>query len=197
MDYSSQSIGQAVEYFSSLPSIGKKTAQRLVFHLLRQEGAFIENFSKSIASLANDVVFCSTCFNFTEYDPCPICSSEKRKNNLICVVEQPSDITLIEKTGEYFGRYHVLHGLIDPLGGISPDLIKLKELVGRMGSVDEVILALNPTVEGEITIQYLSKILKPLGIKITKIASGIPIGSSLEFTDQATLSKALEGRIVL
>ncbi len=197
MDYSSQAIQQAVEYFSSLPSIGKKTAQRLVYHLLRQEGTFIEKFSESVLNLASDIVFCSVCFNFTEDDPCPICSSKKRKRNIICAVEQPSDIVLLEKTAEYFGLYHVLHGLIDPLGGISPDLIKLKELVSRMGDVEELILALNPTVEGEITIQYITKILKPLGVKITKIASGIPIGSSLEFTDQATLSRALEGRIEL
>ena len=197
MNYSSESIERIVEYFSSMPTIGKKTALRLVFHLLKQEKEFVKSFAKAMDELVDNVQFCSTCFNFTDTDPCSICSSNKRNSKVICVVEQPSDIAIIESTNEFFGKYHVLHGTLNPLEGIGPEDLKIKELVQRLIDVDEVILALNPNVEGEVTIQYLTKILKSLDVKITRIASGVPIGSSLEFTDQATLSKAFESRVII
>lgn len=197
MAYTSEAIEKAVEYFSSLPSIGRKTAQRLVFHILKQDENYASEFSRAITNLSSNVKFCSECFNFTEIDPCPICSSNKRKRNTICVVEEPADATVIENTNEYFGLYHVLHGNLNPLEGITPDQLKIKELMSRLADIDELILALNPTVEGEVTIQYLNKLIKPLDIKISRIASGVPIGTSLEFTDQATLSKAFEGRVFL
>lgn len=195
MAISSDTIEKAVDYFSSLPSIGKKTAQRLVFHLLRQDEKYNQAFADSIIELKKQVKFCSKCFNYTEIDPCPICSSKKRSSKTICVVEQPSDVSIIERTNEYFGLYHVLHGILNPLDGVTPDQIRLKELVQRLVEVDEVIIALNPTVEGEVTAQYINKIVKPLDIKVSRIASGVPMGSSLEFTDLSTLSKALEARI--
>ena len=194
---SSDSIQKLIEHFSALPSIGKKTAQRLVFHLLKKDKKYLEDFANSIISISENVKLCSSCFNFTDTDPCPICISNKRKSNLLCVVEQASDIVVIEKTNDFYGKYHVLHGLLNPLDGITPDILKIKELMPRLTDVDEIILALNPTVEGEITIQYLAKLIKPLEIKISRIARGVPIGSSLEFTDQATISNAFESRIYI
>ena len=195
MQYTSESIEKVVENFSSLPSIGRKTAQRLTYYLLRQQKEFIQKFSDSLIELKNNVSFCSSCHNYTENDPCAICSSEKRDRSVICVVEEPSDVLAIEKTNEYFGLYHVLHGVLNPLDGITPEDLKIKELVARVNDVEEVILALNPSVEGEVTTQYITKMIKPLDIKITRIARGVPMGSSLEFTDEATLSRALLGRI--
>lgn len=195
MAISSEAIERAIDHFASLPSIGKKTAQRLVFHLLRQDEESNISFAESIIDLKKYVRFCSVCFNYTESDPCPICNSAKRQKKSICVVEQPSDVAIIEKTNEYFGLYHVLHGILNPMDGITPDQIKLKELVSRLIDVDEVIIALNPTVEGEVTAQYINKIVSQLDIKVTRIASGVPIGSSLEFTDLSTLSKALQSRV--
>lgn len=197
MIYSSQSIQKAIESFASLPSIGRKTAQRLVFHILRQPDEYSEQFADAILHLKRNVKLCSICFNYTDVDPCPICSSFKRDKSTICVVEEPNDVLAIEKTNEYFGFYHVLHGVLNPLEGINADDLKIKELVARVNSTDEIILAINPSVEGEITTQYLSKILKPFEIKISRIASGIPLGSALEFSDEATLSRAIESRIQL
>ncbi len=194
---SSDSIQKLIEHFASLPSIGKKTAQRLVFHLLKKDKNYLNDFAKSIISISENVKLCNTCFNFTDTDPCPICSSNKRNCKTICVVEQASDVLVIEKTNEFFGKYHILHGLLNPLDGITPDLLKIKELMPRLTEVDEIILALNPTIEGEVTIQYLAKLIKPLEIKISRIARGVPIGSSLEFTDQATISNAFETRIYI
>jgi recombination protein RecR len=197
MQYTSESIQKTIEAFSSLPSIGRKTAQRLVFHILRQPDEYTEQFASALKDLKSNVKFCSTCFNYTDSDPCPICSSNKRDRGVICVVEEPNDVIAIEKTNEYFGYYHVLHGVLNPLEGITADDLKIKELVSRINEIDEVILALNPSVEGEVTTQYISKLLKPFEIRITRIASGIPLGSALEFSDEATLSRALESRILL
>ncbi len=197
MIYTSESIEKTVELFSSLPTIGRKTAQRLVFHLLRQPESFVEAFSKSLTELKKNVKYCSKCFNYTEKDPCKICSSPKRDTSVICVVEEPNDVMAVEKTSEYYGLYHVLHGTLNPLEGITPDQLKIKELMERTGGVEEVILALNPSVEGEVTTQYIAKMLSPLEIKVTRIARGIPIGSDLEFADEATISRALEGRILV
>jgi recombination protein RecR len=196
MIYSSDSIEKLVEVFSSLPTIGKKTAQRLTYFLLKQPDEFKERFSDAMLGLKN-VTYCSKCFNYTDNDPCSICSSLKRHNNVICVVEEPNDVLAIEKTGEYFGLYHVLHGTLNPLEGVTAADLKIKELLSRLQEIDEVILAINPSVEGEVTIQYLTKLIKPLDIKISRIASGIPMGSDIEFADEATLTRALEGRIFL
>ena len=186
-----------VEVFSALPTIGRKTAQRLTYYLLRQPSGFSRDFAEALIELKEKVHYCSRCFNYTENDPCPICSSAKRDNKTICVVEEPNDVLANEKTNEFFGYYHVLHGVLSPLDGISPEDLKVKELLQRIDHIEEVILALNPSVEGEATTQYISRLIKPLGIKVSRIASGIPIGSSLEFSDEATLSRALEGRITI
>lgn len=193
----SETIQRLIDHFASLPSIGKKTAQRLVFHLLKKDIKYLEDFANSLLDVGNKVKLCSHCFNFTDEDPCKICNSSKRNNKIICIVEQASDVLLIEKTNEYNGKYHVLHGLLNPIEGITPETLKIKELMTRLIDVEEVILALNPTIEGEVTIQYLTKFIKPLDIKISRIARGVPIGSSLEFTDQATISNALESRIYI
>lgn len=197
MIYSSESIEKAVSAFSKLPSIGKKSAQRLTYFMLKQDSEFIEEFTNSIASLKSNVKLCSICFNYTDIDPCPICSSAKRDKSIICVVEEPNDVLAIEKTHEFYGLYHVLHGVVNPLEGVSINDLKIKELIERTATADEIILAVNPSIEGEVTIQYIAKLLKPLSIKVTRIASGIPLGSSLEWTDEATLTRALEGRITI
>ncbi len=194
MIYTSDSIEKMVNILASLPTIGKKTAQRLTYHLLKSDDDYIESFSQALLDIKKKVKLCSTCFNYTETDPCPICSSEKRKRRIICVVEDPSDVIAIEKTNEFFGLYHVLHGVISPLEGISPDELKIKELIQRIGNIEEVILALNPSVEGEATSQYIAKLLHPFGVAVTRIAMGMPIGSSLEFTDELTISKAIMSR---
>lgn len=195
MKYTSESIERVTDLFSNLPTIGRKTAHRLTLFLLRQPVEFIEKFAQSIVELKNNVKYCSQCYNYTEVDPCPICSSAKRDNSVLCVVEEPNDVMAIEKTNEFQGIYHVLHGVINPLDGINPDDLKIRELIARIANVDEVILAISPSVEGEVTTQYLAKLLKPLNVKITRIARGVPVGSTLEFTDEATLTRALIGRI--
>ncbi len=177
-----------------MPTIGRKTAQRLTFHILRQSDSFVEQFANAMLELKKNVKYCSVCHNFTDTDPFSICSSIKRDKRIICVVEQPSDVMAIEKTNEFFGLYHVLHGVLNPLDNIGPTDIKIKELIERLHTINEVILAINPSIEGEATIQYLAKIIKPIGIKITRIARGIPMGAELEFTDEATITRAIEGR---
>lgn len=195
--YSSNSIEKLVDLFASLPTIGRKTAQRLTFYLLRQSDDFNEKFSKAIFDLKKNVKLCSVCYNYTEVDPCPICTSQRRNRSIICVVEEPNDVIAIEKTNEFSGLYHVLHGVINPLEGVSQDDIKIKEIIERLNDVVEIILALNPSTEGELTTFYIAKMMKPLGIKVTKIASGVPMGSAIEYSDEATLTRALEGRVTL
>lgn len=198
MNVQSEAIEAVVEHFASLPSIGRKTAQRLAFYLLRQSDEFIHSFASSLIRMKESVHSCSICFTYTEHDPCPICSSERRDRTVICVVEQPTDVLIIERMSEFKGLYHVLHGNINPLEGINPDDLKIRELIARLHSnVQEIILALNPTVEGEVTMQYLARMIKPLEIIVSRPARGIPIGSELEYTDEATLSKALESRITM
>ena len=194
MIYTSETIEKLVSLFATLPGIGRKTAQRLTFHLLRQPDEVLKNFSEALAELKKNVKYCSICQNYTETDPCPICSSNKRDRTIICVVEEPNDVVAIEKTGEFKGLYHVLHGVLNPLEGITQEDIKIKELLTRLEDVEEIILALNPSVEGEVTTQYIAKLVKQLGIKTTRIARGLPIGSDLEFADEATITRALEGR---
>ncbi len=195
MSYYSPSIEKLIESFEKLPSIGQKTAARLAFHILNASEEETNEFISSIQNAKKNLKYCSRCYNISDTDPCNICSNPKRDENTICVVEDVRDIIAIERTHEYKGVYHVLHGSISPMNGIGPDDIKIKELLARIiPETKEVILATNPRVEGEATAMYISKLLKPFGVKITRIAHGIPIGGDLEYTDEITLSKALEGR---
>lgn len=196
MSYYSPSIEKLIESFEKLPSIGHKTAVRLAFHMLDLNEEDTNEFINSIVKAKTNLKYCSTCYNISDTDPCPICSSPKRDGSIICIVEDVRDIMAMERTHEFKGVYHVLHGTISPMNGIGPEDIKIKELLNRIGNgeIKEIIIATNPRVEGEATAIYLSKIIKPLGIKVTRIAHGIPVGGDLEYTDEITLSKALEGR---
>ena len=190
------SIEKLIESFERLPSIGHKTAARLAFHVLDWDEEETDTFVSSIITAKKNLKYCSRCFNITDNDPCPICSNPKRDQSTICVVEDVRDVAAMERTHEYKGVYHVLHGSISPMNGIGPDDIKIKELLSRLmeGNIKEVILATNPRVEGEATAMYISKLIKPMGINATRIAHGIPVGGDLEYTDEITLTKALEGR---
>ena len=196
MSYYSPSIEKLIESFERLPSIGHKTAVRLGFHMLDLSKEETDEFINSIINAKEKLKYCSNCYNISDTDPCPICSSPKRDNSVICVVEDVRDVMAMERTHEFKGVYHVLHGTISPMNGIGPEDIKIKELLNRIANNDiiEIIIATNPRVEGEATAIYISKIIKPLGIKVTRIAHGIPVGGDLEYTDEVTLSKALEGR---
>ena len=197
MSYYSPSIEKLIESFAKLPSIGNKTAARLAFHMLNASEQETQDFINSILNAKKNLKYCSKCFNITDTDPCPICGNEKRNHLNICVVEDVRDVIAMERTHEYKGVYHVLHGSISPMNGIGPEDIKIKELLNRLAGeekIEEVIIATNPRVEGEATAIYISKLIKPLGIKVTRIAHGIPVGGDLEYTDEVTLSKALEGR---
>ena len=196
MGYYSPSIEKLVESFEKLPSIGHKTAQRLAFYMLDLSDEEIKVFTDSILNAKKNLKYCSKCFNITDNDPCLICSNPKRDESVICVVEDVRDVIAMERTHEFTGVYHVLHGSISPMNGIGPNDIKIKELMSRIGKTEikEIILATNPRVEGEATAMYISKLVKPFGIKTTRIARGIPIGGDLEYTDEITLTKALEGR---
>ena len=196
MSLYSPSIEKLIESFEKLPSIGSKTAARLAFYILNASEEETNEFIKSIQDAKKNLKYCSKCYNISDTDPCPICANPKRDQSVICVVEDVRDIVAMERTHEYKGVYHVLHGSISPMNGIGPDDIKIKELLSRLmeGTVKEVILATNPRVEGEATAMYLSKLIKPLDIKVTRIAHGIPVGGDLEYTDEITLAKALEGR---
>jgi recombination protein RecR len=194
----SESLERVTEELAKLPSIGRKTAHRIAMYLAKCSDEDVKNLSNALLKLKENIRFCSVCCNITESDPCSICSSVKRNKKIICIVEEPTDVYAIEKTNEYSGMYHVLHGIISPLDGIGPEDIKIKELLTRLSEqVDEIILAINPSVEGEYTITYLTRLIKPLDIKLSRIARGIPVGTDLEFADEITIAKALEGRIVL
>ena len=196
MSYYSPSIEKLIEAFERLPSIGNKTAARLAFYMLNSSQEETDEFVSAIVNAKKNLKYCSKCFNISDTDPCTICGNPKRDQSSICVVEDVRDIIAMERTHEFKGVYHVLHGSISPMNGIGPDDIKIKELLSRLmgGEVKEVILATNPRVEGEATAMYLSKLIKPLGVKVTRIAHGIPVGGDLEYTDEITLTKALEGR---
>lgn len=196
MSLYSPSIEKLIESFEKLPSIGNKTATRLAFYMLNCSEEETNEFVSSIINAKKNLKYCSKCFNISDTDPCIICGNPRRDESTICVVEDVKDIIAMERTHEYKGVYHVLHGSISPMNGIGPDDIKVKELLARLqtGIVKEIILATNPRVEGEATAMYLSKLIKPLGIKVTRIARGIPIGGDLEYTDEITLTQALEGR---
>ena len=189
-------IDHLIEALTRLPGIGKKTASRLALHILRSSLSESQELARAILDVKEKIRLCSTCFNLTDEDPCRICQDERRSTEILCVVEGPNDLIAIENTGIFNGRYHVLQGTISPLEGIGPDDLKIKELLGRLQKerISEVILATNPTVEGGATALYLTDLIKPFNIKVTRIAYGIPMGSEIEYSDGMTLSKALEGR---
>jgi recombination protein RecR len=189
-------IDHLIEALSKLPGIGKKTASRLAFHILRSNPSEAQELARAILDVKEKIRLCSICFNLTDEDPCRICQDERRSREVLCIVEGPNDLIAIENTGDFNGRYHVLHGTISPLEGIGPDNLKIKELMERLRreKISEVILATNPTVEGGATALYLTDLIKPLSVKVTRIAYGIPMGSEIEYSDGMTLSKALEGR---
>lgn len=195
MDFYPVAIEKLIEQFAKLPSIGHKTAQRLTLHILNLPKDEVEEFADALVKARGTIKYCSICGNYTDTDPCAICGNPNRDKGSICVVEQPKDIMTMEKVKEFNGVYHVLHGNISPMEGRGPQDIRIRELVARMnGDVNEVIVATNPNIEGEATAMYIAKILKPLDIKVTRIAAGIPVGGDLEYADEVTLSKALEGR---
>ncbi|MGJ0847901.1 recombination mediator RecR [Tissierella praeacuta] len=189
-------IANLIEQLSKLPGIGRKTAQRLAFYILEMEEIEAEKLSKSITNAKEKIRLCSICCNLTDDDPCNICRDTMRDKSIICVVEGAKDIIAMEKSKEYKGQYHVLHGVISPMDNVGPNDIRVKELLDRLsdGVVEEIVLATNPTVEGEATALYLSKLIKPLGIKVTRIAHGIPVGGDLEYFDEVTLAKAMDNR---
>lgn len=198
MNYYSSQISKLIEELSRLPGIGAKTAQRLAFHIINMPEDQVTRLSSSIVEAKKNVRYCKQCLTLTDKELCPICSSEKRDQKLIMVVENPRDLAAYEKTGKYEGVYHVLHGAISPMLGIGPSDIKLKELMLRLqGDIDEVIIATNSSLEGETTAMYISKLIKPTGIKVSRIASGVPVGGDLEYIDEVTLLRALDGRVEL
>ena len=193
--YNVAPLENLVEQFEKMPGIGYKTAQRLAYYVLNMSKTEAEAFSSAIVEAHEKIHYCKVCCNLTDDELCPVCKSEKRDKGIICVVETPRDAMAMEATGEYKGVYHVLHGAISPLNDIGPDDLSIKELLARLnGDVAEVIMATNPTVEGDATAMYLSRLLKPMGVKVTRLAYGIPVGGDLEYADQVTLARALEGR---
>jgi len=198
MEYYSSQISQLIEQLSSLPGVGPKTAQRLAFYIIDMPKERVEKLADSMVKAKNTIRYCKKCMTLTDREICPICSNPKRDQKTIMVVENPRDMTAYEKTGKYDGVYHVLHGAISPMMGIGPGDIRLKELMSRLqGDVEEVIIATNSSLEGETTAMYISKLIKPTGIKVSRIASGVPVGGDLEYIDEVTLLRALEGRVEL
>lgn len=196
MELYSGHINKLIEELSALPGIGSKSAQRLAFHLINLPQDKVERLAKVIVDAKENVRYCKECYTLTDREVCPVCSNQNRNHHMIMVVENTRDLAAYEKTGKYDGVYHVLHGAISPMLGIGPGDIKLKELVERLkGDVDEVIIATNSSLEGETTAMYISKLIKPTGIKVTRIASGVPVGGDLEYIDEVTLLRALEGRV--
>ena len=189
-------LAKLIEHLRSLPGIGGKTATRLAYHVLDMDVQSARALAGAIIEAKEKISFCTTCFNLTDSNPCAICQSTERQRNVICVVEQPQDVAAIERMNDYDGLYHVLHGTLSPLEGMGPDDIRIKELVARTyeGGITEVIMATNPNVEGEATAMYIARLLKPLDIKVTRIAHGLPIGGDLEYADEVTLAKAIENR---
>lgn len=219
MLYTSESVEALVEQFSKLPTIGRKTARRLAAFVLKMPREEVQEIADALIAVKDRVIFCSVCFNVTDHDPCPICASPKRDRSIVCVVEEPGDVMAIERTDGYDGLYHVLGGAISPLDGIGPEDLRIRELVARIsgrrvsadveneGAADEtaqgtddtpileVILAVNPNVEGDTTAYYISRLLDPFDVRVSRLAQGMPLGGDLEFTDEATLTRALEGRV--
>jgi recombination protein RecR len=206
MHFTSETVETLVEQFSKLPTIGRKTAQRLASYVLKMSREDVVDFAEALVAVKDRVVYCTSCFNVADADPCPICSSDRRDAKLICVVEEPNDVVALERTHDYRGVYHVLGGVISPLDGVGPDDLRIRELVNRVQATRpnaeapsdvEVILAVNPNVEGDTTAYYISQLLQPFGVRVTRIARGLPIGGDLEFADEATLSRALEDRAAI
>ncbi|WP_256760667.1 recombination mediator RecR [Cohnella sp. WQ 127256] len=189
-------IAKLIDSFSRLPGIGPKTAARLAFYVLRMKEEEVIDFAKALVNVKRNLTYCTVCCNITDTDPCRICSDKSRDVSVICVVQEPKDLVAMERTREFKGHYHVLNGAISPMDGLGPDDIRVAELVRRLGddTVQELILATNPNIEGEATAMYLSRLVKPFGIKVTRIAHGLPVGGDLEYADEVTISKALEGR---
>ncbi|MCI8306439.1 MAG: recombination protein RecR [Lachnospiraceae bacterium] len=198
MDYYSKPINKLIEELTRLPGLGAKTAQRLAFHIINMPKEHVESIAGAMVNARNNVRYCRECLTITDQEVCPICNSDKRNHKVIMVVEESKDLAAYEKTGQYDGVYHVLHGTVNPQLGITPADIKIKELIQRLeGDVDEVILATGSTTEGEATSMIISKYVKPTGIKVSRIASGVPVGGDLEYVDEVTLMRALDGRIEL
>ena len=193
-EFVSLPLALAAEQFAKLPGIGMKTAQRLAYYVLNLPEKEVKTFAENIVKARESVHLCSCCQNFTERDVCSICSDENRDKSVICVVESPKDVSAFERAGGFEGLYHVLHGLLSPMDGITAENLKIKELLSRLADVKEVIMATNPTVEGEATAMYISRLLRPMEVKVTRLAYGVPVGSQLEYADEVTLSRALEGR---
>lgn len=196
MEGYTRSISLLIEEFSKLPGIGKKTAQRLAFHVINMNQVDVDNLSKAIITAKREIRYCSVCCNITDSNLCAICSNKSRMDSIICVVEDPRDVASLERVKELNCKYHVLHGVISPMEGIGPESLKIKELISRLSNdaVKEVIIATNPNIEGEATAMYIARLIKPMGIKVTRIAHGLPVGGDLEYADEITISKALEGR---
>ncbi len=196
MNYNIVPLTELINQFSRLPGIGKKTAQRLAYSILEQPPERAKAFAEALVNAREKIHFCAVCQSLTDLDVCQICSDPGRDKSVICVVEDPRDVMAFERTREYKGVYHVLHGVISPLDNIGPDKLRIKELMARLsdGTVKEIIMATNPTVEGEATASYISRLVKPMGIKVTRLAYGIPVGGDLEYADEYTLARALEGR---
>ena len=191
----SEAITILIDELARLPGIGKKTAQRLAFHLLRAPDERALGLSDAIRAVKERIRYCSLCWNFTEFEVCEFCTDVRRDHSMICVVEQPGDVLIIERTGEYRGLYHVLHGAMSPMDGIHAEDLRTNELIERLGdTVREVVIATNPNIEGNVTAQYLARLIKPLSIRVTRPAQGLPMGGDLEYTDEVTLARALEGR---
>lgn len=195
MQYS-KPLARLIEEFQKFPGVGPKSAQRMAFYLLKMPSEEVKKFTHSILDAKEKIKYCRTCFNMSSQDPCEICSDDSRDHNTICVIAETKDLIALERTKEYKGTYHVLQGVISPLDGIGPDDLRIKELMERVrtDNIQEIILALNPSVEGEATSLYLSRIFKPIGLKVTRIAFGLPVGGDLEYADEVTLARALEGR---
>ncbi len=194
-EYNPIPLVSAAEQFAKLPGIGMKTAQRLAYYLLNRPAEEVEEFAEEIVNARRSVHFCRICQNFTDREICSICGDDRRDTAVICVVEAPKDVSALERAGGFNGTYHVLHGLLSPMDGIGPQDIRIAELMKRLsGDVEEVIMATNPTVEGEATASYISRLIKPMGIKVTRLAYGLPVGSALEYADDITLQRALENR---
>ena len=192
-------LGRLIDELSKLPGVGPKTAQRLAYHILRSTGSDAEALAAAVRSVKTDLKYCSVCFNIAEADPCALCSSDERDQRLVCVVEEPLDVLAIERTGQFKGVYHVLHGAISPVNGVRPDDLRIKELAARAGKngIEELILATNPNLEGEATAMYIAQLLSETGARITRLARGLPMGGDLEYADEVTVSRALEGRRAL
>ncbi len=196
MQHFSSHIDNLIENLSHLPGIGRKTAQRLAFHIINMEDKKVSELAQAIARAKENLTYCEVCCNIADKSPCAICANPSRDKSMICVVEDPRDVAAMERMREYNGKYHILHGTLSPMDSITPEMLKIKELVGRLADEDlkEVIIATNPTIDGEATAMYIARIIKPMGVKVTRIAHGLPVGGDLEYADDVTIAKALEGR---